>query len=119
VSDFAAISLSDLHVPADLIRQRLEAAASADLVTVLYNPASQRRRTLLAEARQIFLRHRAPATPVGLVRNAYRPGQSVRITNLSALPVDEVDMLTTVVIGSSQSEVIGRRMVTRRAGFGS
>ncbi|HLQ34613.1 MAG TPA: precorrin-3B C(17)-methyltransferase [Chloroflexota bacterium] len=119
MSDFAAISLSDLHVPADLIRQRLEAAASADLVTVLYNPASQRRRMLLAEARQMFLRHRAPATPVGLVRNAYRSGQSVRITNLSALPVDEVDMLTIVVIGSSQSEVIGRRMVTRRAGFGN
>jgi cobalt-precorrin 5A hydrolase/precorrin-3B C17-methyltransferase len=114
MADFAAISLSDLHVPAGVIRARLRAAAEAGLVTVLYNPAGRRRRELLAEAQRMFLAHRAPATPVGLVRNAYRPGQLVRITTLGALPLDQVDMLTTVIIGSSQTAVIGGRMVTSR-----
>jgi precorrin-3B C17-methyltransferase len=36
--DFAAISLSDLLTPWELIEKRLEAAAGADMVIVLYNP---------------------------------------------------------------------------------
>jgi len=115
MADFATISLSDLHMPAHAIRRRLEAAAAADLVTVLYNPASQRRRQLLADARASFLRHRAPSTPVGLVRNAYRPDQSVRVVGLPELPLDEVDMFTVVVIGNSRTRLIGGRMVTARS----
>ncbi|MFI5266323.1 MAG: precorrin-3B C(17)-methyltransferase [Chloroflexota bacterium] len=114
MADFATISLSDLHVLADVIRGRLSAVAQADLVTVLYNPASQRRRQLLTEARDVFLRHRPPLTPVGLVRNAYRPGQSVRIHALQDLPLNDVDMFTLVIIGSSRTCVVGGRMVTRR-----
>jgi cobalt-precorrin 5A hydrolase / precorrin-3B C17-methyltransferase len=114
MADFATISLSDLHVPAGVIRGRLTAAAAADLVTVLYNPASERRRHLLAEAREIFLQQRAPSTPVGLVRNAYRSGQSVHLSTLHDLPLDEVDMFTIVIIGSSSTSVMAGRMVTRR-----
>jgi cobalt-precorrin 5A hydrolase/precorrin-3B C17-methyltransferase len=115
MADFAAISLSDLQMPATAIVQRLEAAAQADLATVLYNPASQRRRAMLARAKDVFLRQRGPSTVVGLVRNAYRPGQTIHITTLGELPLDEVDMFTIVVIGSSQTEVVRGRMVTRRA----
>lgn len=114
MADFAAISLSDLHTPAEAIRARLRAAAEADLVTVLYNPASERRRQLLLEARALFLEARQVGTPVGLVRNAYRPEQTVRLTTLGDLPLDEVDMLTTVVIGNSRTAVSGGRMVTLR-----
>jgi cobalt-precorrin 5A hydrolase / cobalt-factor III methyltransferase / precorrin-3B C17-methyltransferase len=116
MADFATLSLSDLHVPAAVIRRRLELAAEADLVAVLYNPASSRRRQLLADARDIFATRRGPSTPVGLVRNAYRPDQRVRTCSLAELPLDEVDMFTVVVIGSSQTELIGGRMVTRRGG---
>ena len=114
MADFATLSLSDLHVPAEVIRRRLELAAEADLVTVLYNPASNRRRQLLADGRDIFLARRGPSTPVGLVRNAYRPDQRVRTCTLAELPLDEVDMFTVVLIGSSQTELMGGRMVTRR-----
>lgn len=119
MADFAAISLSDLHLPSEVIRKRLQAAAEADLVTVLYNPASQRRRELLAEAHRLFLAHRAPSTPVGLVRNAYRPGQSVELATLANLPLDRVDMFTTIVIGCSATYVAGGRMVTRRGPSGA
>ena len=43
MSDFATISLSDLMTPWEVIEQRLQAAAGADLVVALYNPASKRR----------------------------------------------------------------------------
>ncbi|MBV8083974.1 MAG: precorrin-3B C(17)-methyltransferase [Chloroflexi bacterium] len=115
MADFATISLSDLHIPTDVILRRLEAAADADLVAVLYNPASQRRRQLLAEAQRIFVAHRAADTPVGLVRNAYRRDQTIRIVTLGDLSLHDVDMLTVVVIGNSRTELIGGRMVTLRA----
>jgi cobalt-precorrin 5A hydrolase / precorrin-3B C17-methyltransferase len=114
MADFATISLSDLHVAPGVIRRRLQAAAEADLVTVLYNPASQRRRQLLADAQELFLACRPAATPAGLVRNAYRPDQQVRIMTLADLPLAEVDMFTTIVIGNSRTYIAGGRMVTRR-----
>ncbi len=112
--DFAAISLSDLLVPWDTIRQRLTGAATGDLVVVLYNPASARRRQPLAEALAILGAHRPPATPVGLVREAYRPDQSVTLTTLGTLVPEQIDMRTVVVIGSSRTAILGGRMVSRR-----
>lgn len=115
--DFAVVSLSDLLTPWALIVRRLAAAAAADFVLVLYNPASQRRRWQLAEARELLLAHRSAETPAALVRNAYRPGQRVVRTTLASLPLDEVDMLTTVVVGSSATRALGPWLVTPR-GYG-
>src|SRR5690606_34248976 len=41
--DFCCISLSDLLTPREEILRRIEGAATADFVTALYNPRSQRR----------------------------------------------------------------------------
>jgi len=112
--DFCTISLSDLLTPWPVIRRRLEAAAAADFVTVLYNPASVRRTTQLPEARALFLAHRQATTPVGLVSNAYRTGQTVRITSLERLAREPVDMLTTVIIGNSSTREWGNRLITPR-----
>lgn len=112
--DFAVISLSDLLTPWPLILRRLAAAAAADFVLVLYNPASKRRRRQLGEAHELLLAHRAPETPVGVVRNAYRPGQRVLRTTLSALPLGEVDMLTTVVVGATATRSVSGWLVTPR-----
>ena len=112
--DFAAISLSDLLVPWETIRRRLVAAAEGDLVVVLYNPASARRRRPFEEALAILREHRAPDTPVGLVRDAYRPDQQVTVTTLAELPESQVDMRTVVVIGCSRTAILDGRIVTRR-----
>ena len=112
--DFAAISLSDLLVPWETIRRRLVAAAEGDLVIVLYNPASARRRRPFEEALSIIRQHRAPDTPVGFVRDAYRPDQQVTVTTLADLPEADVDMRTVVVIGCSRTETLDGRLVTRR-----
>ncbi|MGH9266489.1 MAG: precorrin-3B C(17)-methyltransferase, partial [Acidimicrobiales bacterium] len=80
--DHAVISLSDLLTPWPAIQQRVRAAAAADLVVALYNPRSRGRTWQFEAARAVLLEHRPPSTPVGVVTDATRPGQAVRITSL-------------------------------------
>jgi precorrin-3B C17-methyltransferase len=115
--DFCAISLSDLLTPWPVIARRLEAAAGADFVVALYNPASTRRRAALAEARAILLRHRSGSTPVAVVTDAYRPGARCTLTELDRLLDEDVGMTTTVLVGSSQSYAFEGLLVTPR-GYG-
>ena len=116
--DFCAISLSDLLTPREDILKRLRAAAEGDFVIAFYNPVSLRRRTLLAEARDLLLRHRPEDTPVMLASSLGRPEEHVRYRRLADLDVDEVDMLTVVLVGSSNSRLAmlgeGPRMYTPR-----
>lgn len=112
--DHCAISLSDLLTPFEVIRRRVKAAAEGDFVVSLYNPRSRGRHWQLEEVRLLLLEHRKPETPVGVVTNAFRPGQRVEITTLAELDPAGVDMLTIVLVGSSQTRVVGRRMVTPR-----
>lgn len=114
MTDFAAVSLSDLLVPLDEIVRRLELAAEADFVICLYNPKGRKRVEPFNRACEILARHRAPGTPVGIVRAAYRDGQRVEIITLEELPGAEIDMVTTVVVGSSRTFVHNGRMVTPR-----
>lgn len=101
--DFCTISLSDLLTPREDIIKRLHAAAEGDFVIAFYNPVSKRRRTLLDEARRILLEHRPADTPVLLASNLGRPTETLTRRTLATLETDEVDMLTVVLIGSSNS----------------
>jgi len=116
--DFCTISLSDLLTPRDDIIRRLHAAAEGDFVIAFYNPVSKTRRTLLAEARDILLKHRPADTPVMLASSLGRPEEFVRYRRLADLEVDEVDMLTVVLVGSSNTRLAqlgeGPRMFTPR-----
>lgn len=112
--DFAAISLSDLLTPWEIILKRVKAAAEADFVLVLYNPRSRRRTTQIEVVREILLTHRRHTTPVALVKNAYRPGQQAVITTLGEMLNHEMDMLTTVLVGNSRTYVYQGRMITPR-----
>ena len=112
--DFAAISLSDLLTPWEVIQRRVEAAAQGDFVIVLYNPKSKKRDWQLQAVVDLLLKHRQPSTPVGLVGRAMRPGEAVVITTLKNLPAQEVDMQTIVVVGNSQTFQYGGYMVTPR-----
>lgn len=114
VGDFAVISLSDLLTPWVLIEQRLNAAAKADFVIVLYNPQSQGRKEPLARAHQILLQHRSSDTPVGIVKAVGRDGEKVDITTLGSMLDYEIDMATTIIVGNSATRVIKGKMVTSR-----
>ncbi len=117
VHDFAAISLSDLLTPWNIIEKRLSAAAGADFVIVLYNPRSKKRNWQLDKAREILLGFRKPDTPTGIVTGAMRKNQQVFLTTLANLDSNLVDMQTTVFIGNSKTFVFENRMVTPR-GYG-
>jgi cobalt-precorrin 5A hydrolase/precorrin-3B C17-methyltransferase len=112
--DHASISLSDLHTPWPAIETRIRAVAEADLVVTFYNPRSRGRDWQLPKAVSMLLEHRPAATPVGVVTDASRPKQTVHLTTLGELDVEQVTMLACVVVGSSQTRVVAGRMVTPR-----
>ena len=116
MQDFCAISLSDLMTPWEAIERRLQAAALGDFIAVLYNPRSKRRTWQLLEARRILMERRDGKTPVGLVRNAYRPSQQVTVTDLDGLEsqCEDIDMFTTVVVGNSTTYLHRGLMITPR-----
>jgi precorrin-2 C20-methyltransferase/precorrin-3B C17-methyltransferase len=115
--DFAVISLSDRLKPWEVVAARLTAAAQADLAIAIYNPASRTRRTQIADARELLLRHRAPETPVVVGRAVGRPEQEVTVTTLGELDVDTIDMRCLLIVGSSRTQILpatGRVFTPRR-----
>jgi precorrin-3B C17-methyltransferase len=114
MADFAAVSLSDLLLPWEVIRQRLAAVAAADLVAALYNPRSARRIRPWEEAVAIFRAARPGSTPAGVVTAAAQPRQVLALTDLDHLLDAKVGMTTTVIIGNSQTRLLRGRMVTSR-----
>ncbi len=112
--DHAYISLSDLHTPWDAIERRVRAAAEGDFVVCFYNPRSRGREWQLPKALAILAERRPASTPVGLVRDATRPGERVVLTTLGELEPELVDMRTVVVVGGTNTSFAGGRIVTPR-----
>ena len=116
--DFCAISLSDLLTPWAVIEQRLQAAADGDFAVALYNPASNRRRRGLARAIEILASKRRPDTPVVVARAVGRDEQSVVVTCLQDLDQSSVDMMTLLIVGSTETRSSGGNVYTPR-GYGT
>ena len=112
--DFAVISLSDLLTPWEVIVKRLEAAAASDFVVALYNPKSMRRTEQIKEARRIMLANRPETTPVGIVTNASREGETAVISNLADFLQEDIAMFSLVIIGNSRTFVQDGKMITPR-----
>ena len=113
--DLCVISLSDLMTPWAKIEKRIIAAAEADFVTAVYNPKSQGRYWELYRLKELFLQHgRSGDTPVGYVRQAGRPEQEVKLTTLSQLDPEDIDMFTVIIIGNSQSYQWQEHFITPR-----
>jgi len=80
----------------------------------LYNPRSKGRDWQLERAQQLLLSGRPENTPVVLARQLGRPEEKVSLHALGSLPIEEVDMLTLVLVGNSSSRAESGRMVTPR-----
>lgn len=104
--DFCVVSLSDQLKPWEMIARRIEAAASADLVLVVYNPASRTRRENLERARTLLLDHRRGETPTIVARDVGGPEERVVVDTLAGFDAADVDMRTLLIIGSSTTRVI-------------
>ena len=112
--DLCIISLSDLMTPWSIIERRINAAATGDFVTAIYNPKSNGRYWQLYRLRELFLKERSADTPIGIVRQAGRPEQTVTVSTLGTFDIEEVDMFTVLLIGNSQSYIFNGKMITPR-----
>ena len=115
--DFCAISLSDLLTPWEVIEKRLEAAASGDFITAIYNPRSPKRTQQIIIAQEIFSKHRPSNTPVAIVRQAYREEEEAILTTLDKMLESPIDMFTTVIIGNNSTRNYADWMITPRGYF--
>ena len=112
--DYATISLSDLLVPWDVIRKRMEAVAEADFVVAIYNPQSTTRKRQIKEAAAIFRKYRPGKTPVGIGTAVGTADERVVLTDLDHFLEYEINMRSIVLIGNSSSKVLGGWFVTPR-----
>ena len=112
--DYATISLSDLLTDWELIKKRLDLAGQGDFVVSLYNPKSKGRVTQIEEAREIMLKYKLESTPVAIVRNAGREDEKYILTTIGEMLNHEIDMLTIVIIGNSNTFIKNGKMVTPR-----
>jgi len=112
--DLCIISLSDLMTPWSIIERRINAAATGDFVTAIYNPKSNGRYWQLYRLRELFLKERSADTPIGIVRQAGRPEQTVTVSTLGTFDIEEIDMFTVLLIGNSQSYIFNGKMITPR-----
>lgn len=104
--DFCTISLSDLMTPWEAIEKRIKAAAEGGFVIAFYNPVSMRRRAQFGQACAILRDHRPSETPVIIARNLGREEEKITVVELQELETDMIDMLTVVVVGSSETRII-------------
>lgn len=104
--DFAVISLSDIRKPFEIIEKRLIAAAEADMVIAIYNPASKTRRDQVVRMKELLLEHKAAETHVLLAKNVGREGEETHFTTLGDLDTDMINMRTMLIIGSSKTKLI-------------
>lgn len=112
--DQAIISLSDLLTDWEVITKRIDRASEGDFVISLYNPKSKGRTEQIVEAREIMLKHKAPSTPVALLRHVGREDENYTLTNLDGMLNYEIDMFTVVIVGNSKTYVKEGKMITPR-----
>ena len=113
--DFCIVSLSDLLTPWEVIEKRLRAAVAGDFILCLYNPSSRHRKDYLRRACEILLdAGLSPDTACGWVRNIGREGQTSQVLTLARLRDTQVDMFTTVFVGSTRTKIQDGRLVTPR-----
>ncbi len=112
--DFCAISLSDNLKSWATVERRLKAAAEADFVIALYNPASKARPHQLGLAFDLLRALKAAETPVLFVRAAGTAEAKVVTTTLEAADGSLADMRTLVIVGASTTRQVGRWVYTPR-----
>ena len=106
--DFCAISLSDNLKPWPYVEKRLVAAASADFVIALYNPASAARPHHIHDAFALLRDLKPASTPVVFARAVGREDEHIMIETLDAADPGLADMSTLIIVGSSETRIVLR-----------
>ena len=111
--DFAVISLSDLLTPLEEIERKIEFAAKADFIIVIYNPISKTRKKPFRRFKEILLDIKGPETLVGIVDSSQNISKT-KIVSLNQLNEDDINMSTTLIVGNSLTYVENSYMITSR-----
>jgi len=114
MNDFCSISLSDKLTPWTLIEKRIEGALLGDFVIAIFNPQSIERNWQLKRAIELCLESRSGTTPVLVARQVGRENQSKHFFNLNSIPFKDIDMLSIIIIGNSQSTLVDEIFLTPR-----
>ncbi len=114
MNDFCSISLSDKLTPWSLIEKRIEGALVGDFVIALFNPQSIERNWQLKSAIDLCLKSRKGDTPVLIARQVGRENQSKNFSTLKTIPFEEIDMLSIIIIGNSQTTLKDEIFLTPR-----
>ena len=94
--------------PWAIVERRLNAAADADFVIALYNPASQARPTRILDAFDLLRGAKSAATPVAFARAVGRADERIDADDLGDADPGLADMSTLVLIGSSETRFVER-----------
>ncbi|MBO8232700.1 precorrin-3B C(17)-methyltransferase [Prochlorococcus marinus str. MU1402] len=114
MNDFCSISLSDKLTPWSLIEKRIEGALIGDFVIALFNPQSIERNWQLKSVIDQCLESRPGNTPVLIARQVGRENQSKKFFTLGTIPFKEIDMLSIIIIGNSQTTLVDEIFLTPR-----
>ncbi len=114
MNDFCSISLSDKLTPWSLIEKKIKGALEGDFVIALFNPQSIQRNWQLKSAIDLCLKFRELDTPVLIARQVGRENQSKKFSTLNTIPYKEIDMLSIIIIGNSQTTLIDEIFLTPR-----
>ncbi len=114
MNDFCAISLSDKLTPWKIIEKRIKGALAGDFVVAIFNPQSNERNWQLRKAIDMFLNFRSRNTPVLVARQVGRKQQKKRFFNLANIPIDEIDMLSILIIGNSTTKLVDDYLISPR-----
>ena len=114
MNDFCSISLSDKLTPWSLIVKRIKGALLGEFVIALFNPQSVERNWQLKSVIELCLKSRRGDTPVLIARQVGRENQSKKFFTLKTIPFEEIDMLSIIIIGNSQTTLVDEIFLTPR-----
>lgn len=107
-NDFCVINLSNNLKPWSVIERRLAAAADADFVIALYNPASRARPRQVHGAFELLRRHRRASTLVAVAKAIGRSDEELSVTTLAEVDPGQADMRTLIIVGAESTRLIAR-----------
>jgi len=114
MNDFCSISLSNKLTPWSIIKKRIEGALLGDFVIALFNPQSVERNWQLKSAIDLCLKSRKGDTPVLVARQVGRENQSKKFFTLNTISFKQIDMLSIIIIGNSQTTLKDEIFITPR-----
>ena len=114
MNDFCVISLSDKLTPWETIEKRINGALLGDFVVAIFNPQSNERNWQLRKTIDMFQRVREKSTPVLVARQVGRNQQKKRFFSLDSIPINQIDMLSIIIIGNSSTKLIDDYLISPR-----